>query len=60
MRHLLQIDSGEWGDQRRWRPVGEHDPAAAEPTGVIAGRTGLYRIFHCPSCPDAPVLTDPQ
>jgi hypothetical protein len=59
MRHLLQIDSGEWGDTRRWRPVDDAE-AVAEPTGVIAGRTGLYRIFHCPACPDAPVLTDPQ
>jgi hypothetical protein len=83
MRQLLQLDSGEWGDPARWRPLpgpapgatpapgsdprstpdGDHgsdpdgDPATAddlaapEPTGVIAGHTGLYRIFTCPSCP---------
>jgi hypothetical protein len=27
---------------------------SAEPTGVIAGDTGLYRIFTCPSRPDRP------
>jgi len=86
-RQLLQLDSGEWGDPARWRPLpgstpvaapdpgsapraddhgtpgsaprgdSEGDPATAddlaapEPTGVIAGHTGLYRIFTCPSCP---------
>jgi hypothetical protein len=66
MRQLLQIDSGEWGDPSRWRPVEEptlHSDAergaghAAEPTGVIAGHTGLYRIFLCSSCPGG---TDPH
>ncbi|HSV65208.1 MAG TPA: hypothetical protein VLJ59_04755 [Mycobacteriales bacterium] len=64
MRQLLQIDSGEWGDAERWCPLeeralrasagAEQDAAylaASEPTGVIAGHTGLYRIFTCPSCP---------
>ncbi len=65
MRQLLQIDSGEWGDPGRWCPLQERPLlagagtehgaaaylAAAEPTGVIAGHTGLYRIFSCPSCP---------
>jgi hypothetical protein len=72
LRHLLQIDSGEWGDPARWRPVeeppagsGAADRAAdhlavAEPTGVIAGRTGLYRVFHCPRCPDLPPRVDLQ
>jgi hypothetical protein len=61
MRHLLQIDGGEWGDRQRWRPLEERDldagtaGYAAEPTGVVVGRSGLYRIFHCPRCPDAPV-----
>ncbi len=68
MRQLLQIDSGEWGDPQRWRPreedrlrpgTAEHT-AASEPTGVVAGRSGLYRIFGCPCSPDAPVLVDPQ
>jgi hypothetical protein len=55
MRQLLQVDSGEWGDPERWRALGE--PAAeAEPTGVIAGHTGLYRIFACHSCPGGPGL----
>jgi hypothetical protein len=67
LRQLLQVDSGEWGDPARWQPLQERalggDPdaaeylAAAEPTGVIAGHTGLYRIFICPSCPDG---TDPH
>jgi hypothetical protein len=26
---------------------------SGEPTGVIAGRSGLYRVFHCTHCPDA-------
>jgi hypothetical protein len=69
MRQLLQIDSGEWGDAGRWCPLEdralhpgdgpEHSAgylAAAEPTGVIAGHTGLYRIFTCPACPGG---TDP-
>jgi len=68
MRQLLQIDSGEWGDPQRWRPLEEdHVDAAtaeyadaAEPTGVVVGRTGLYRIFHCPRCPDAPIRVDLQ
>jgi hypothetical protein len=59
MRHLLQVDSGEWGDPQRWRPVGS-DHADAEPTGVVVGRSGLLRIFHCPFCPDAPVRVDLQ
>jgi hypothetical protein len=50
MSQLLQVDSGEWGDPARWRPAGGAEP---EPTGVIAGHTGLYRIFTCPSCPDS-------
>ena len=73
MRQLLQIDSGEWGDPERWCPLQEralragagteHGAAAClaatEPTGVIAGHTGLYRIFTCPSCPSCPDWTDP-
>jgi hypothetical protein len=59
LRLLLQIDSGEWGDPARWRPV-EEQGAAAEPTGVVVGQTGLYRVFHCPICPDAPVRIDVQ
>jgi hypothetical protein len=51
MRQLLQIDSSEWSDPARWRPLEDRDLAAPEPTGVIAGHTGLYRIFTCPSCP---------
>jgi hypothetical protein len=60
MTHLLQIDSGEWGDPARWRPVEERGlrpgtaahTAATEPTGVIVGRCGMYRVFRCPACPD--------
>jgi hypothetical protein len=65
MRQLLQIDSSEWSDPSRWCPLEDRaahagagagpdtaaDFAATEPTGVIAGHTGLYRIFTCPSCP---------
>jgi hypothetical protein len=59
MAHLLQVDSGEWGDPARWRPVEESGlragtaahTAATEPTGVIVGHCGMYRIFHCPRCP---------
>jgi hypothetical protein len=66
MRQLLQIDSGEWGDPARWQPLEERDlepgsaehAAAAEPTGVVAGRTGLYRIFQCASCRDPAVAVD--
>jgi hypothetical protein len=68
MRQLLQIDSGEWGDAQRWRPLEERHlspgtaeyVAAAEPTGVVAGHSGLYRVFHCPDCPDAPIRVDLQ
>jgi hypothetical protein len=68
MRLLFQIDSGEWGDPERWRPAEESGlrpgtpgyGSATEPTGVVAGRSGLYRVFHCPSCPDAPVRVDLQ
>lgn len=60
LRQLLQIDSSEWGDQLRWRPLQERvlaagavaQVASGEPTGVIAGHSGLYRIFYCPHCPD--------
>lgn len=66
MRQLLQIDSGEWGDRARWQPAQERDlrpatpeyTAAAEPTGVVAGRSGLYRVFQCPSCPEPVVAID--
>jgi hypothetical protein len=59
MAHLLQIDSGEWGDPARWQPRQERGlrpgtaahTAATEPTGVIVGQCGMYRIFRCPSCP---------
>jgi len=49
----------------RWRreaePSGAADyQAATEPTGVIAGRTGLYRVFHCTHCPDAHPRVDLQ
>jgi hypothetical protein len=63
MRQLLQVDSGEWGDAERWCPREDRALAArtdaaylaaAEPTGVIAGHTGLYRIFTCPTCPPGP------
>jgi hypothetical protein len=68
MRQLLQIDSGEWGTPQRWRPLEERDLtpgtagylAATEPTGVVVGRSGLYRVFHCPYCPDAPIRVDLQ
>jgi hypothetical protein len=50
MPQLLQVDSGEWGDPARWRARGDAPP---EPTGVIAGHTGLYRVFCCPSCPES-------
>jgi len=68
LRQLLQIDGGEWGDPQRWRPVQEQAlPSAAagylavtEPTGVIAGRSGLYRVFHCPLCPDLQYRIDLQ
>ncbi|HET6213129.1 MAG TPA: hypothetical protein VFE14_09695 [Micromonosporaceae bacterium] len=68
MDHLLQVDSGEWGDRDRWCPLEERALgsgtaaylAATEPTGIVAGRSGLYRIFSCPYCPDAPVRVDPQ
>jgi hypothetical protein len=60
MSHLLQVDSGEWGDPARWRPVEERalrvgtaaHTAATEPTGVIVGHCGMYRIFRCARCPD--------
>jgi len=59
MTHLLQIDSGEWGDPARWQPVEESGlrrgtaahTAATEPTGLIVGRCGMYRVFRCPTCP---------
>ena len=68
LRQLLQIDSGEWGAPRRWRPREEHDLSpdapgyldATEPTGVVVGRSGLYRLFHCVFCPDAPIRVDLQ
>jgi hypothetical protein len=68
LRQLLQIDSGEWGDPRRWLPVQEQALtsdtadylAATEPTGIIAGRSGLYRVFHCPLCPDPQPRIDVQ
>jgi hypothetical protein len=68
MRHLLQLDSTEWGDAHRWRPHEEHElrpgtagyAAAREPTGVVAGRSGLYRLFYCPSCPGVPARADLQ
>ncbi len=61
MTHLLQIDSGEWGDPARWQPLEERGlrpgtaahTAATEPTGVIVGQCGMYRIFRCPACPDS-------
>ncbi len=60
MSHLLQVDSGEWGDPQRWRPVEESGlrpgtaahTAATEPTGVIVGQCGMYRVFRCRRCPD--------
>jgi hypothetical protein len=60
MAHLLQVDSGEWGDPARWRPLEESGlrqgtaahTAATEPTGVIVGQCGLYRVFRCLRCPD--------
>ena len=59
MTHLLQIDSGEWGDPARWQPAEERGlrpgtaahTAATEPTGVIVGQCGMFRIFRCPTCP---------
>jgi hypothetical protein len=68
LRQLLQLDSHEWGDPTRWRPVvepasGEQPAGDAEPTGVIAGDTGLYRVFTCPSCPahpDQPAAVHPD
>jgi hypothetical protein len=59
LRLLLQLDSGEWGAPRRWRPLEDGDDGA-EPTGVVVGRTGLYRLFHCFFCPDAPIRVDVQ
>lgn len=32
---------------------GGGEDSEAEPTGVIAGHTGLYRIFGCASCPES-------
>jgi hypothetical protein len=61
LRLLLQIDSGEWGDPVRWRPLEEDGlGTGAEPTGVVVGLTGLYRVFYCPFCPPAPVRVDVQ
>jgi hypothetical protein len=65
MPQLLQIDSDEWGDGARWRTTDRqadtHEDgrpggtaaagAGREPTGVVAGQTGLYRIFSCRRCP---------
>jgi hypothetical protein len=53
LRQLLHVDSAEWGDAVRWRAAGSgEDP---EPTGVVAGLSGLCRLLVCPDCPDAPV-----
>ena len=56
------------GDPQRWRPVQEQTPpsdaadylAITEPTGIIAGRSGLYRVFHCSFCPDPQYRIDLQ
>ena len=39
MTHLLQIDSGEWGDPARWQPQEERGFAAPVHAGATGGRT---------------------
>jgi hypothetical protein len=58
LAQLLQIDSNEWGDALRWRPLEAGPDADPEPTGVVAGLNGLCRLLTCPACldrSDAPV-----